>query len=270
MISSPCTGLQHLESFTKQLSIPLTMIPVFDFERTLLVWASWSSSIFSSMLILSLFSFLYSSKTLEINLFAPIDPKPTAAYISSSDLKTNLCRAGFTYWSANNSSSCNPIFFISFSTISFPLSMFCCLSLFLKNFKIFVLAWVDLINFNQSRLGPLELSFVITSTISPFFNGVIIGIILEFIFAPTILLPIWSWIKYAKSIGVLPFGNVLISPFGVKTYTSSSNNSVFNVAKNSCGSCISFCHSKLSRNHDNLSSLTVTFAFLPLAKLCSL
>ena len=29
-ISSPGTGLQHFDNFTKQLSIPLTIIPVFD------------------------------------------------------------------------------------------------------------------------------------------------------------------------------------------------------------------------------------------------
>ena len=125
-------------------------------------------------------------------------------------------------------------------------------------------------NLSQSLLGPLLLSFVIICTISPLFNGVIIGIILLFILHPTILFPISAWIWYAKSIGVLPFGNVFISPFGVKTYTSSSNSSVFNVDKNSCGSCISFCHSKLSRSHASLSSVTLTFSFLPFKKLCSL
>ena len=68
---------------------------------------------------------------------------------------------------------------------------------------------------------------------------------------------------YAKSIGVAPLGSTFIAPFGVNTYTSSTNNSVLNVSKNSCGSCISFCHSSVSLNHANLSSSTFTDCFFP-------
>ena len=163
-----------------------------------------------------------------------------------------------------------PIFFISFSTSSLPFTIFSSLCVFLNQLNILLFAPELLINFNQSMIGPLDCSDVIISTISPFFSSVIIGIILLFILHPVMWCPISACILYAKSIGVLPFGKDFISPFGVNTYTSSSNNSVFNVFKNSSGSCISFCHSNASLIHASLSSVTVTFVFLFLLLLASL
>ena len=69
----------------------------------------------------------------------------------------------------------------------------------------------------------------------------------------------------ATPIDFASLGNTSIFPFGVNTYTSSSNNSVFNVFKNSCGSFMSCCHSNVSLSHASLSLVTVTtcFPFLP-------
>ena len=142
--------------------------------------------------------------------------------------------------------------------------MFSSLSVFLNHCCIFVFALELFTIFSQSLLGPLAVSDVIISTISPLFNGVTIGIILLFILHPTILCPTSACIVYAKSIGVASLGNVFISPFGVNTYTSSSNSSVFSVFKNSSGSCISFCHSSVSLSHASLSSVTTTLDFLNL------
>ena len=72
-------------------------------------------------------------------------------------------------------------------------------------------------NFNQSLLGPFELSDAKISTMSPFFNGVIIGIILLLILQPVIWFPISSCMLYAKSIDVAPLGKTFILPFGVNT-----------------------------------------------------
>ena len=148
--------------------------------------------------------------------------------------------------------------------------MFSTLSVLLNHCWILVLAVLLFINLSQSLLGPFDLSEVKISTISPFFSFVTIGIILLLILQPVIRFPISSCMLYAKSIGVAPLGNTWILPFGVNTYTSSSNNSVFKVFKNSWGSSISFCHSSVSLSQDNLSSLTVTFAFFPPKKLASL
>ena len=81
IISSPGSGLQHFDSFTKQLSIPLTTIPELD-GFVLLALSVDNSSIFSSIGS-SLCSFLYSINILAIIFVAVIAPKPTAAYISS-------------------------------------------------------------------------------------------------------------------------------------------------------------------------------------------
>ena len=97
-----------------------------------------------------------------------------------------------------------------------------------------------------------------------FFNLVVIGTILEFILAPISLLPISSWIIYAKSIVVAPFGSTFISPFGVNTYTSSSKNSVFKASINCSGSFVCSCHSIVSLIHASLSSVTDTTAFFSL------
>ena len=148
--------------------------------------------------------------------------------------------------------------------------MFSSLWFFLNHDSILFLAVELFTNFSQSLLGPFDWSDVSISIISPLFKGVIIGIILLFILQPTIWCPICSCIWYAKSIGVAPFGSTFIAPFGVNTYTSSSNNSFFNVCINSSGSCISLCHSKVSLTQASLSSSTFTLAFFPLKKLDSL
>ena len=148
--------------------------------------------------------------------------------------------------------------------MSFPFSIFSSLSVFLNHCWILVFALELFTIFSQSLLGPFAVSDVIISTISPLFSFVTIGIILLFTLHPTIRCPTSACILYAKSIGVASLGNVFISPFGVNTYTSSSNNSVFNVLKNSVGSCISFCHSSVSLSHESLSSSTTTFDFLNL------
>ena len=250
------------------MSIPFTIIPVFD-TFSLILCLVCNSSIFSSISVFG-FVFLYSSNIFDNTFVAVIEPNPTAAYISSIVLNEYFCNVDSMFLLVNSSSEFNLIRFNSRAIISFPRSIFKSLSFFLNHCWIFVLADELFTNFNQSLLGPLLLSFVIISTISPLCNGVIIGIILLFILAPTILFPMSACIEYAKSIGVDPFGNVFICPFGVKTYTESSTNSVFNVDMNSSGFCMSFCHSKLSLSHASLSSFTVTFSFLPCRKLCSL
>ena len=84
IMSSPGTGLQHLENFTKQLSTPFTITPDFG-DFVFLGFSVTSSCIFSSITSSSC-SFFYSSSNLVIILFGDIPPKPILAYISSTVL----------------------------------------------------------------------------------------------------------------------------------------------------------------------------------------
>ena len=215
IMSSPGSGLQHFESLTKQLSIPFTIIPVF--EALFDVTFGFDSSSILSCISSSLCSFLYSSNILAIIFDAEIAPNPTLAYISSTEEYLYLSSATCTHSGLNKSAWFIPILFISLSINSFPFTVFSSLSVFLNHCKILFFALVLFTNFSQSRLGPFDVSEVITSTISPLRNFVTIGIILLFILHPTILCPTSACMLYAKSIGVASFGKTLISPFGVNT-----------------------------------------------------
>ena len=70
-----------------------------------------------------------------------------------------------------------------------------------------------------------------------------------FTFAPTVRWPTSVCTAYAKSIGVAPAGSVFTSPFGVKTYTSSSKRSVRKSCMNSRGSASSDCQSMSCFTH---------------------
>src|SRR3990172_10520799 len=66
--------------------------------------------------------------------------------------------------------------------------------------------------------------------------------------------------------GVDPRGSSFTSPRGVNTYTSSGKSSTFTVFRNSRGSFISFCSSRIWRSHTNIWSplLSVTcFLLVP-------
>src|SRR4030067_849028 len=54
--------------------------------------------------------------------------------------------------------------------------------------------------------------------------------------------------------GVAPRGSSFTSPRGVNTYTSSGKSSTFTVLRNSRGSFISFCSSRIWRSHTNIWS----------------
>ncbi len=65
------------------------------------------------------------------------------------------------------------------------------------------------------------------------------GTMRPFTFAPTQRWPTSVCTAYAKSSGVAPEASAFSSPFGVKTYTSSSKRPVRSASMNTCGSASS-------------------------------
>lgn len=80
-------------------------------------------------------------------------------------------------------------------SISRPRSIFSCLSSFLNQERILLLACWVLTMDSQSRLGPATLVEVMISTISPIWSSRSRGTILPLTLAPIQRLPIWLWMR---------------------------------------------------------------------------
>ena len=168
-ISSPGTGLQHLENLAATSFIPSTITPLFEvvFLIPLFLLSSTESNTSLSLTIV-LWTLLYSSRSLFTICPSFNPPWPTDATTESQSLNPYFKRT----------LSVNSGFIISDKTIAFALqylsikslpliifsSLFCCLN----HWLILFLACVLFTIFNQSILGPVELLDVTISTRSPF------------------------------------------------------------------------------------------------------